>query len=126
MRNEAGELLVAVFPCDNLIEEVELRGALEALRLMGEHFPEQSLWFEDDVISLIQKLKAHCSSFEHSVLLQDARWMLTRMTVYYISHTLREVNQCAKRVTKWIQETGTPQMRALAEADAAGICFERL
>ena len=92
MRNEAGELLVAVFPCDNLIGKAELRGVWEALRLMGEHFPRQSLWLDGDAILVIQKLKVHCSSVEPLVLLQVARWMLTRMTVYYISHTLREVN----------------------------------
>jgi len=87
MRNEADELLlVAAFPCE--VEEIELSGALEAFRVMGEHFPEQSLWFEGDAISLIQKLKVHCSSIEPSVLLQDARWMLTRMMVYNISHML--------------------------------------
>jgi len=102
LRDNTGKLLLIAgfLGCSNVVNEAELGGAWEAIKLTGEYFPGFLLWLEGGAISVIQDLKGTSATNRPSVILEDARWLFITLEVFRISHTYREGNQCADWFTK--------------------------
>ena len=74
LRDDIGKLLLVAgfLGCYNIVNEAELRGAWEAIKLTREYFPRFSFWLEGDAISVIQDLKGTSATNRLSVILEDA------------------------------------------------------
>ena len=101
VRDHAGTLLLAAgFLCDRMaIEDAEMRTAWETIHLLRAYYPDSQVWVEEDALAIIQCLHASDTPQGCSMLLEDARWMLSELHVYQVSHTYREGNQCADWIT---------------------------
>ena len=51
---------------------MELRAALETIRLLNSHYPRHSIWLEGDALRVNQKLQIRDSSDDYSILMNDA------------------------------------------------------
>ena len=110
-----------------------MRAAWETIRLLRAYYPESQVWVEGDALAVIQCLQASNTPQGCSLLLEDAKWILSELHVHQVFHTYREWNQCAE-ITKWVRECGSDvlllgnfpfRLCCLTQADALGTRYER-